>query len=287
MNYKFIIYLTIILAFAISCKNEKKVFERIEYDDKGRIERVKVYENKTEYDLDKNYISCSFYVNGMIQESTKYKNREKNGTGFGYKENGKLWYSYQYKNGLAHGVYRNYDEKGNVTTEYLLLYDKKILYKSKVNFYEDNSPGYGIFIYNRDSTVTQDWCYSTDEFNNPIPDKGWWYVVNSPKDTINFGEEYEFEIQMLLGGGNARYIQFFLGNINEDLEFIDSAAVEQILFKGEISTKYTTKKYEEGNNLLLGLIYIGKDTVLENKSCVGYFDRFIFYKDFYVKKKNE
>jgi hypothetical protein len=277
----------VISGILICCNNEKEVFERIEYYENGNIKNKKVYANQTEYDLNENFILYLYYPNKKIKEICEFKNNKIDGNCFVYTKTGELDYSYQNRKGFHHGIFRKYKKNGNVSQEILYLHDQPIITKIKTQFEEDNSLGYAICQINDDSTVVQKWSYTIDEYNNPIDSLGWWYVINSEKDTINFGEKYVFYIQMLLVGEDTKYCQYLLGEFDENLE--DCTVIDTSSFKHEIGkkTKHFIKKYEEGNNFVYGVIQIGKDTIIENNHSIDYYDRFIFYKDFYVKKKNE
>jgi hypothetical protein len=271
----------------LSCKSgtnkDVEVYQRVEKYESGEIKERKTYLNQNEYDLDENYHFYSYYPNGVLKEKAVFKNGLLSGNYYSYSEDNSLLAIKKFRHGLRHGVSITYDKMGNVLTEVLYIDDIKVRWKAFSVFKEKDMIGYQIFdIVNSGEGLVTGYYY-INKNHEVINTMGNYYIVKSKNDTINFGNEYNAEIELIVFGGNNTYGEILIGDLDNNEEFVDSTSVLRLEFNNEKTITYSTKKYKIGDNLILGKIYVFQDTIIDD---IKYSNKreFLLFHDFYVKQ---
>lgn len=263
--------------------NNIQNFTEIKYDNNNKIKSKKVFANKEEENLSKNYTYYSYFSNGRKKQIVQFKNNKIDGTSFTFNEESILWYTNQFVDGKKHGIYRRYSLSAVILDEILFLNNKKIMEK-KYTYFDDATIGYVMQNIKNDSTTNKKWIYKVNYDLIPI-DIGSCYYITKSKDTIKSGETFELDIKILLKNNKNQHLsgEILIGELNENLEFVNTTEIEKLTFNNNKEIKYSTKKYKEGNNLILGKIYL-VDSCISNDYNTVKKDTFLLYHDFYVKK---
>ena len=115
------------------------------------------------------------------------------------------------------------------------------------------------------------------------------YFETFANDTINYDEPYKVKIVSHIGIMEGHNIELYLGEINEDFEFVDSSNVK--VFRSENNTlefSLSQSDYLLGNNLLTGKIRVFKNGEdITNQYMIDPIDNipYIFFKQFFVKSE--
>jgi hypothetical protein len=279
MKYIYYFILIFLSILFISCNN-KEIYDIVEKYDNGTIKNQKVYSNKLEYDLGLNYYYYSYFPNGVLKEKIEYQNGKIDGTYFGYKDSGELYFAYQYKNDTLHGVSKIFDSNGKIVIETLSVFGKYWEQKEFHYLKDYKSNGYVIFEI-IDTIPEVKSFYLIDENNNAINNIGEYYIIHNDKDTINYGEEYEFEIEILSHKKNI-YGEIWIGELLRERGIITE---KNLTFDNYRKAKYSITDYDLGNNLIGGIIFIYKDTIIDNEKHIQE-NQYFLYHDFYVKQES-
>ncbi len=279
------IYILSILII-ISCKTEpqknKRQFIKVKKQNGNYI--VRIYENKKEYDLDKNYKFYSFYSDWKLMVKTTFCNGVIDGNHYYYDSTKRIITRERYKNDLRHGISRTYNEEGQLMTEILYIDDFIVNWTAITTFKSDKIKEYRVLAVDTSNNGEDVGYYYVNNKNEIIDSLSQYYILKSDTDTIKYGDEYKIDIQLLIKRGDTTYNnKVLIGEINKYSEFIDSTSVVKLEFDNMNKVSYSTKDYKEGYNLILGKIFSTQDTTINNIKYT-HESEFLLYHEFYVIK---
>lgn len=287
MKYLLGILCVLVISVFISCENvtkkETEVYQRVEKFENGEIKERKVYESQYEFDLDKNYQFYSYYSDGTPYQKGLICNGLIEGNYYSYDNTRDVVMITKFKNGYRNGTSKTYNMDDNLITEVLYIDDTKVRWKVFTTFEEQNMIGYQIFDIDTSNIASEEGFYFINKEYEVIDTLGNYYNIVSNSDTVKYGDKYSIELDVLIFGGDTIYGEVLIGELNKDKEFVDSTSAIKLKFGNERKVTYSTKEYHEGDNLILGKIYVTQDTVI-NDIEYTHVSEFLLFHDFYVKK---
>lgn len=282
---KSLLILCTLTIISVACNKtvevDKEYIRSEEFDD--GITTKRVYLNQNEYDLDKKYQYYSYYSDGTLMEEGTFVNGLLEGNAYFFDKLKGVYTIEPYVKGMRHGISKTYNQDNNILTEVLYLNDKKIRWKMFTLFVDMDRKGYQILKFDSVGFGERSGYFYINENNEPIDSIGYYYFVRSPKDTIKYGEKYKAEIQILVSGGDTIYGEILIGELNENTTFVDTSKIVKLKIGNDKKATFTTMKYNEGDNLILGKILVIQDTLIDGIEYT-HESEFLLFHSYYVKK---
>ncbi len=261
-SWLFVFIVTII----VSCDNDNPRVE-YEYYDTGEIYREILYQNAIDTT---SFTVSQYYKNGTLHAITSFLNGKRNGMYKSYYENGSFKESADFKNGKKQGIVRLFNIEGKLKEESLYITDKLIMVK---RFFEN--PDLNLLkmecYMNNDSILSQIGVIVYNSEIGCVKEKASFFYEVLGQDTIEIGAKGDY-ITKFYNKRDDFLFQLKIGEMNSNLEFSDSSEIQEFNTMDD-SIKFYITPTSLGNNLLLGMIYLEKDTIQL---------AFPFYKEFYV-----
>ncbi len=218
-----------------------------------------------------------------------------------YDKNGGIEYIKEFANGKPEGLYMNFHENQNPDNLAFIKNDKNtgtgvVFHKSGQlnNFgqYTDGEKTGWFYVFNKSSELIckreyilldgksylNQWIEYDD---NGMPDKrhSSYLGINAEKDTIKKGDTYQLNIS-LEASYLKQYMLLVIGPFDEKYHLPANAACDTIS-SNNYMTKYTTKTYKHGENIIRGMV---QEIRLKKQDDASYNVRKIYFtKEFFVQ----
>jgi len=219
------------------------------------------------------YKEIMYYKNGNIEHIYNYKDCKLEGYVYEYNENGVFKGMGYYRNGKRHGLTKLFNEDREIIKQGLYIHDSLIFFgryqeheltKETRQVVYDNTGKYpneiGYIYYHLDGSYNKE----TSSYMN----------ITGP-DTIVFGEKYHctfYKYNLHKG----KHCKLKVGELNEFGEFVDSSSIKIVEVKDSALLTHSPKYL--GQNILMGMVHLSRDTVYKGRTFVEY----PFYKTYIV-----
>ncbi|NOQ26262.1 MAG: hypothetical protein GQ564_12935 [Bacteroidales bacterium] len=307
-------YIIIVFVLILNCCANNQIKESATFYDNGNIKEKFIYEflkDTTTYSYYSYYLNgnikekyskhsgkysgskIEYYQNGVIKSIVPFIKGKADGTVKLYYENGSLDLIKTYKDDNLFGLYMTINPKNpRIIQKILFVNDEPLIKIDEGNTKVDNEEIVGMTYYyycSKDSIYYPIGTLSYDGNKQRRRQIYCSYFETFAADTVNYDESYKMKIVSHIGIMEGHNIELYLGEINEDFEFVDSANVK--VFRSEDNTleiNLSQSDYLLGNNLLTGKIRVfknGKDItnqyMIDPIADIPY----IFFKQFFVKPR--
>lgn len=262
------------LILEVTLKNKDRDGKCVKYYETGQIKEVSLWKEGQIVDTVK-YFNIDGYLNAVVP----YKNGKANGESKAFYRDGKIGAVLNYSDGFKNGKAVYYYESGEIKAVYYYSND---LRKGKgVCFYENGKikelKDYIITIYGEE--LNQYTLYDKD--GNEVIDSSNYFIIKSNKDTINFADNYSFEIQLI----HPQYdiLRLIVGDFDDKFLLKDSTTADTVYANKKFKCVYSVRTQHKGLNYVRG--------ILENyhiySADSNVFRPYYFEKSFFVKSEHE
>lgn len=276
MNIKIKIYLFLITLLSLSCNNE--ILQDVHYYESGEVEYRKVYNNPEDYELKESFIQYHYFKNGNLKKVFEVKDSLLNNTLCEYYENGKQKRTINYSNGKKNGIEKLYTKENEIAESNFYINSFHMVQMKSFN----NAGGTAEFYYYIEpDTIIEMGLLLYSEDNQLIKNRSFYYTLDC-KDTINYNESQKFELIIYTENFESKIEEFFLGEFNENYDFIDSSKVVGLSSETNRLT-YEFLPEKNGYNVIMGKAYVSTE-INSDAGNETLKREFIVYKDFFVKE---
>lgn len=275
-----IVFLVLIL-FLAGCKN-KKEWKEYEYFDDGSVLSTKYYSIKNGV---KTFEHIQFFQNGDTNYHGTFVNNKPHGILKTYKQGNRLHYKTTFFEGKEHGVFYVYDtERQELNQETLFINGTKLI----IGKYSNDPDSLKVLAYHYPYITEADTAFEFfgsvvwNERGELVQKMISYFHIDAP-GVIENRKPYQIDVTFQIGLYSGSYFELTLGEIDENLSFIDSSQLKTYTSDGD-KLSFSITDYDKGVNLLLGKIKYyspgieGPHTLFEDSTH----NEYIFYHQFEV-----
>jgi hypothetical protein len=278
------LFFAAIVLFTYSCTctcTNKKLKEKSTFYEDGSI--MQKMEYLSDFDT-VNYRVIEFMKNGDTLLVCYFKNKIQHGPYFEYYPNNRIKVISSFTNNKEHGITCNFNQDGVLLDEVLNIKGNPIVQAAKdliydtldvVNYYytsldsnNDTLQFFGSLVWDKEGKIVE-------LFSN-------YFVVDAQK-RIRAGDSLLIDIKFIMGLYKNLYFELRLGELDQNLEFIDSTKVVSYKSNGN-DLRFDYSDYSIGQNLLMGKIKLYRTDIKGPIRLVKHpkINEYIFYHQFDV-----
>ena len=143
--------------------------------------------------------------------------------------------------------------------------------------YTKGSKWVHFYYYVDGDTITDNGIIVYDKDGNILENESFYFTLEG-QDTILKNKKYSLKIETFTFGKPCFIDSVLMGEFDTKYNFINPDKVIKLYSKTNV-VEYSFKPAKQGDNLIMGKLYISNDSTIDGEALKR---EFIFYKNFYV-----